>query len=81
MVAVKERAGKRKEKEMREFWERRGETEREGHSQGEVFGRSKRGAKEELISFGPGMISTLFCVFSVQKVLSFFVYIAFRTSG
>ena len=50
--------------------------EEEGDSQREVFGRSKRGAKEELISFGLGMISTLFCVFSVQKVLSpFFLYI------
>ena len=45
------------------------------------FREEQKRSKGELIGFGPGMISTLFCVFSVQKVLSFYIYIAFRTIG
>ena len=60
--------------------ERRGESRwrffgQEGDSQKEVSGGAKEEQRRSLSVFGPSMISTLFCVFSVQKVLSFFIYI------
>ena len=83
------RKGRRAGNFWRGSWERvseekkRGKASREeGHSQKEVPEGAKEEQRRSLSVFGPGMISTLFCVFSVQKVLSFFViYIAFKTIG